>query len=287
MTACLHAKIDAIKLLNIKGADHTLRNRNDETALDWAALSDNTRAFLRMLQKFVTLNQKDNVEKFNEIFNYENKVWGLTLLTRLVLENKYKVAKLLFNSKVNVNYQHIKDGETVLHKAIKNGNKKAIGFCLYIGWNKELKNNKGESFKIFSENPEYDYLNKIEEKVKVGKGEGKSINKLHLSRIRRKSHYFDSNNLNVITSPNLALMPSTGKTRSIPRTLNKVSSLNPDSQLNEDEKREKNTMLKLSTIKDEEESVLNIPSKKNKKLRYKKETNMNKTFDVDQNFEQK
>lgn len=165
MAAWLNARIDAIKLLTYKGADHTLRNRNDDTALDWAAMSENTRAFLRIIQKFVKLNNKENSEEFNALFNHENKVWGLTLLTRLVLDGKYKVAKLLFNSKVNVNYQHSRDGDSVLHKAIKSGNKKAIGFWLYIGWNKDLANHKGDSFNSFLAQPEYEFLKKIQAKV--------------------------------------------------------------------------------------------------------------------------
>jgi ankyrin repeat protein len=114
------------------GADHTIRNKNDETALDLAALSDNSRVFMRVVQKFINFNS-NNPDQINELFDYENKCNGMTLLTRLVLRGKFKLAKLLFNSKVNVNYQHKADGDTVLHKCIKSGDKKAIGFALYIG----------------------------------------------------------------------------------------------------------------------------------------------------------
>mmetsp|Transcript_12054 Transcript_12054/g.12067 ORF Transcript_12054/g.12067 Transcript_12054/m.12067 type:complete len:87 (-) Transcript_12054:549-809(-) len=86
-----------------------------------------------MIEKTIKLNQNENVDEFNSIFNYENKVCGLTLLTRLILDGKLKVAKILYNSKIKVDYQHSADGDTALHKAIKAKNKKAIGFCLYIG----------------------------------------------------------------------------------------------------------------------------------------------------------
>jgi hypothetical protein len=95
-------------------------------------LSDNNRAFLRIVQKFGVLNGGPPTEELHNLFNYENKISGLTLLTRLVLSHKFKTAKMLFNSQVNVNYQHSGDGETVLHKTIRSGDKKAIGFAIYI-----------------------------------------------------------------------------------------------------------------------------------------------------------
>jgi ankyrin repeat protein len=133
--ACLSGKIDVIRVLLHKGADCKIRNKNDENALDCAAKSDNTHVLLRIVQKFIN-DDHENSEQFNEIFNYENKINGLTLLTRLVLDNNFKVAKLLFNSKVQVDYQHSKDGDTVLHKCIKMGGKKAIGFWLFINCDK-------------------------------------------------------------------------------------------------------------------------------------------------------
>lgn len=164
--ACLNGKIDVIKILLHKGADCRIRNKNDENALDWAAKSDNTRVLLRIIQEFIKIGENGNSEQFNELFNYENKINGFTLLTRLVLDNKFKVGKLLFNSKVQVNYQHSKDGDTVLHKCIKNGDRKAIGFCLYMNWDKNIKNNEGDSFNSLAEKPEYEFLKIIQSKVR-------------------------------------------------------------------------------------------------------------------------
>ena len=167
LAACLSGSVDAVKVLLYQGADHTIRNKNDENALDCAALSDNNRIFLRMIQKFITLNEKEDKTETNKLFNYENKVWGLTLLARLVLEHKFKVAKLLFNSKVQVDYQHSADGDSVLHKAIKKGDKKAIGFCIFIGCDKDLKNNDGDSFNSLAQDPKNEYLKEVERRVRA------------------------------------------------------------------------------------------------------------------------
>jgi ankyrin repeat protein len=113
--ACLSGKIDVIRVLLHRDADCKIRNKNDENALDCAAKSNNTHVLLRIIQEFIK-DDHENSNQLNEIFNYENKMNGLTLLTRLVLDNNFKVAKLLFNSKVQVDYQHSKDGDTVLHK---------------------------------------------------------------------------------------------------------------------------------------------------------------------------
>ena len=163
--ACLNSNIEVLRLLFSMGADHTIQNKNNETALDWAGMSNNNRIFLRVIQKFVPLTVKNSKDEQDKLFNRESGTYGLSLLTRLVLNGMLKVAKLMFNSNVNVNYQHSDDGGTVLHKAIKHGNKKAIGFALFIGWDKNLKDNNGDSFASLSQLPEYEYLKNIESKV--------------------------------------------------------------------------------------------------------------------------
>lgn len=121
--ACLNSNFNTMKYLMLKGADIKIRNKNDEDVLDSAALSDSNRVFIRIAPKFVTFNAGKQSEEWDRVFNYENKVCGLTLLTRLVLLGKFKVAKMLFNSGIDVNYQHSSDGSTVLHKAMEAHNK--------------------------------------------------------------------------------------------------------------------------------------------------------------------
>ncbi|CAI2361578.1 unnamed protein product [Moneuplotes crassus] len=90
---------------------------NDETALNCVALSFSIRIFLKMIEKTIKPNERDNNKQFNAIFNYETKVCWLFLSAKLILVGKLKVA--IFDSNIDVDYQHSIDEDTVLHQTIK------------------------------------------------------------------------------------------------------------------------------------------------------------------------
>jgi len=67
---------------------------------------------------------------------------------RAVFVENHKVAKYLKRKGAQVNCKN-SEGDTILQIALRHKMKKVIAFWLFIGWDRNLKNNNGEDFYTF------------------------------------------------------------------------------------------------------------------------------------------
>ena len=88
------------------------------------------------------------ISKGNEI-DKESPLDKMSMFMRACFTENHKNAKYLKRKGAKINFKN-SEGDTILHIALRNKNHKVIAFCLFIGCNKKIENEKGESFEKFA-----------------------------------------------------------------------------------------------------------------------------------------
>ncbi|CAI2366918.1 unnamed protein product [Moneuplotes crassus] len=157
MTAVHNGNLECVKKLLIHKANVNICNSNGEDIYILASQCQSLEVFRLILTLYTSkgfeLDKECHLDK-------------MTMFMRACFTQNHKIAKYLKKKGAKINF-HNSDGDSILHIALRHKLKKVIAFCLLMGCNTKLTNEKGESYEKFlkSEDPEYSFLEGLKAKV--------------------------------------------------------------------------------------------------------------------------